>query len=84
MPRRPVDHHDHIARGECRERVYLDQTTPAGLVPCQRLCTRCGRVTARRDPAGMPWCGGEPVTADGVTREIAPGRWMSPTGPVAT
>ena len=47
----------------CRERYALNQSTPAGMLPCQRLCIRCGRVTARRDQNGMPWCGGELPTA---------------------
>lgn len=77
--------HDQLARSAppCRERVDLDQGIPAGLLPCQQMCARCGRVTARRDPDGMPWCGGDPVTVEQRTAEITPGRWMSPTGPVA-
>lgn len=60
--------HQHLAQGglACRERVDLDQSTPDGLLPSQRCCTRCGRVTARRDPDGLPWCGGEPVAEAGV------------------
>lgn len=53
-----------LAIPPCAEWYELDQHTPAGLRPAQKLCTRCGRVTARRDPAGLPWCGGEPVTVD--------------------
>lgn len=77
--------HDQLARSAppCPEREDLDQTTPAGLLPAQKMCTRCGRVTARRDAAGMPWCGGDPITADGVAGEIAPGRFIRPTGPLA-
>lgn len=51
----------------CRERFALDQNTPAGMRPCQACCIRCGRVTARRDPDGMPWCGGELPTPTGAT-----------------
>lgn len=46
----------------CRERYALDQRTPAGMTPCGACCIACGRVTARRDPDGMPWCGGNPPT----------------------
>lgn len=86
MPERPYrrrELHDHYARSRppCPERPDYDQSTPDGLRPCERLCARCGRVTARRDPAGMPWCGGDQITADGRTREIAPARWLSPLGP---
>jgi len=49
----------------CRERYALDQSTPEGLTPCQACCTLCGRATARRDPHGMPWCGGNPPTPTG-------------------
>lgn len=44
---------------QCRERYALNQATPAGMTPSSKLCLRCGRVTARRDADGWPWCGGE-------------------------
>lgn len=58
--------HQHLARHNlpCPERAGLDQSTPPGLLPAQTGCVRCGRVTARRAPDGMPWCGGEPITAE--------------------
>lgn len=46
----------------CKERFALDQHTPEGMPPCQKCCIACGRVTARRDENGMPWCGGNPPT----------------------
>lgn len=49
---------DGWAGPECVERSSLPQSTPAGSRPCQRMCVWCGRVTARRDFDGMPWCGG--------------------------
>lgn len=62
MPERPYrlrELHDHLARsgGPCPERAVLDQASAPGQ-PSQALCGRCGRVTARRDPDGRPWCGG--------------------------
>jgi hypothetical protein len=52
----------------CRERYALNQSTPAGMLPCQKLCILCGRVTARRDHDDMPWCGGElPTVPIGAT-----------------
>jgi hypothetical protein len=55
------DLHAHLARSglACPERRELDQSTPLGWVPCQQMCIRCGRVTARRNPLGLPWCGGQ-------------------------
>ena len=50
----------------CRERYALNQHTPAGMTPSQKCCIRCGRVTARRDCDGMPWCGGNPPTPTGA------------------
>jgi len=47
----------------CPERAGLDQSTPAGMRPAQKCCIRCGRVTARRDSEGLPWCGGLPIQA---------------------
>lgn len=66
MPERPYrtrELHDHYARSglPCPERRSLDQSTPDGQTPCQQMCARCGRVTARRDDQDMPWCGGQPV-----------------------
>ena len=46
----------------CKERYALDQHTPDGITPRGACCIRCGRVTARRDPDGMPSCGGTPPT----------------------
>lgn len=43
---------------QCRERYALDQSTPAGMPSNHKCCIVCGRVTARRDHDGMPWCGG--------------------------
>jgi hypothetical protein len=43
----------------CPERAALDQNTPNGMRPCQAMCIRCGRVTARRDSHGYAWCAGE-------------------------
>lgn len=67
---RKRDLHDHYARGAspCPERGLLDQTPPAGMRPCQKLCIRCGRVTARFDDQGLPRCDGihhGPVPASG-------------------
>lgn len=56
----------------CRERFALDQSTPAGMRPCQACCVRCGRVTARRDAEGLPWCGGNPPTPAAETKEHQP------------
>lgn len=50
----------------CPEYYVLDQRTPAGMTPCGACCIACGRVTARRDPDGMPWCGGNPPTTEGA------------------
>jgi hypothetical protein len=41
----------------CPERAHLDQDNPPGLV-VQKMCCRCGRVTARVDGDGLAWCGG--------------------------
>ncbi len=49
----------------CPQRHHLDQHTPPGHRPCQAMCVRCGRVTARRDGDGQPWCGGNPPTTEG-------------------
>lgn len=43
----------------CPEQAHLDQDTPKRMRPCQAMCTRCGRVTARRDVDGLAWCGGQ-------------------------
>jgi len=64
MPERPYrtrELHDHLVRSgaACPERAGLDQSTPWGLPPSQKMCVRCGRVTARRDAASLPWCGGD-------------------------
>lgn len=77
--------HAHLAAATppCPERAGVDQSTPAGLRPSQRMCHQCGRVTARRRLSGMPWCGGDPITAGQLTAEIAPARWLHPTGPLA-
>lgn len=52
----------------CPERERLAQGTPAGMLPCTRMCSRCGRITARRDEQGRPWCGGEAQTSEGSGR----------------
>jgi hypothetical protein len=77
--------HDHLVRstGPCPERAGLDQSTPAGMRPAQQMCTQCGRVTARRHPSGLPWCGGTPVTPAGRTVEIWPATWLPGHGPLA-
>lgn len=50
----------------CPIREHLDQRTPVGMRPQGALCTRCGRMTARRDENGLPWCGGSlPETTEG-------------------
>lgn len=41
----------------CLERQDLEQGNPPGLIG-QKLCVRCGRVTARVDDDGVAWCGG--------------------------
>jgi hypothetical protein len=87
VPERPYrrrELHDHLVRpvGPCLERAGFDQSTPDGLRPAQLMCTRCGRVTARRDEHGEPWCGGEPVTPGRRTAEILPGSWSRPDGPM--
>jgi hypothetical protein len=41
----------------CPERLHLDQSCVLG--PRQSMCIRCGRVTARKDTDGKPWCGGD-------------------------
>ena len=43
----------------CKERFALNQATPPGMTPRGACCIHCGRVTARRDEDGWPWCGGE-------------------------
>jgi hypothetical protein len=43
---------------ECPQRALLAQTVPE---PTTAMCVRCGRITARRDIDGMPWCGGSTV-----------------------
>lgn len=55
----------HFAAGglACRERVGLDHASPAGQ-PCQAMCVRCGRVTARRREDGYAWCGGAQALAE--------------------
>ncbi len=45
----------------CVEREQMDQSTPDGVRPNQKLCATCGRVTARRTSTGRPQCGGELV-----------------------
>lgn len=87
MPENPMrgrQLHDHLVRstGPCSERDGRDQGTPAGMRPAQMCCTRCSRMTARRDERGMPWCGGEPVTVEQRTAEIFPGRWCDEYGPL--
>ena len=59
-PHKRAPHGPSIPDGglPCKERFALSQSTPPGLLPCQKLCVRCGRVTARRDQQNMPWCGG--------------------------
>lgn len=69
MPENPYRHgqlYEHLARSAtaCPERAGLDQATPVGMRPAGKCCVRCGRVTARRDGRGMPWCGGQPVTPE--------------------
>lgn len=86
MPERHLrkrDLHDQLVRtgSACPERAGLDQKTPKGLRPSQQMCARCGRVTARRDETGLSWCGGEPVTVEQRTAEVAPGTWASSAGP---
>lgn len=49
----------------CPERERLPQGTPAGMPPCQAMCCHCGRVRARRDEQGRPWCGGTGPTNEG-------------------
>lgn len=65
---RKGDLYGHLVKstGPCPERAGLEQGTPPGLTPCQQCCIRCSRVTARRDQAGMPWCGGEYPTVEEV------------------
>lgn len=84
MPERPTrlgELHLHRVRNPapCPERDQLDQgARPEGYAwPCQVLCVRCGRVTTRRDPEGLPWCGGTVVTRDQRLAEIAPGRQVA-------
>lgn len=48
----------------CVERVDRGQSSPDGR-PRQAMCTRCGRVTARRDAEGLAWCGGTFEWLDG-------------------
>lgn len=48
----------------CPERQYLDQRPPAGMPPRVRMCSRCGRITARTQPDGRAWCGGQLPTAN--------------------
>jgi hypothetical protein len=53
----------------CPERMTLDQGYNLR-PPRQRMCGRCGRVTARLDHEGLAWCGGEyrrPVLVEDVT-----------------
>lgn len=69
--------HDHAVRAgqaspPCPQRADLDQDTPAGMRPCQKLCVACGRVTARRAVNGNPWCGGEPLTPEQLPADISP------------
>lgn len=56
----PQPHYLHIrADGWNITHGYaLDQRTPPGMTPRGACCILCGRVTARRDDQGMPWCGG--------------------------
>lgn len=88
MPERPYrtrELHDHLVRSAnaCQERAGLDQSTPTELLPAQQLCIRCGRVTARRNDAGLPWCGGDPVAPGQRLAEIWPGRPLTPNWPYA-
>jgi hypothetical protein len=54
----PVTGHGGLDGSPCPQRDTLAQGTPAGMLPCGAMCRRCGRVTARRDPDGRAWCGG--------------------------
>ena len=56
--RRPAGRGDGLRGAQCPERDRLIQVAPAGGPPFQRMCIRCGRVTARSDGDTMPWCGG--------------------------
>lgn len=51
--------HRSAAGLPCPEREGLDHDTPAGMRPSQKMCIRCGRVTARRGQNGYAWCGGQ-------------------------
>lgn len=56
--RRPPGRGQGLSGPECPERSRLVQANPGGGPPFQRMCLRCGRVTARSDGDGLPWCGG--------------------------
>lgn len=55
--RRPAGRGQGLTGSECPERRLLAQIQPEG-PPRVRMCVRCGRITARDDGDGMPWCGG--------------------------
>jgi len=55
--RRPPGRGQGLNGSECSERRLLVQFQPDG-APRVRMCMRCGRITARDDGDGTPWCGG--------------------------
>lgn len=56
-PARPAGRGQGLTAPPCPQRAELDQGY-ALRPPKQQMCVLCGRVTARRDNDGMPWCGG--------------------------
>jgi hypothetical protein len=54
---RPGRHRHGLMDPPCRERDHLPQLVEGN--PFHRMCVVCGRITAREDVDGLPWCGAE-------------------------
>jgi hypothetical protein len=61
------------AAAPCPEREELYQYLPEGARSGLKVCCTCGRVTARRDSAGLPRCSGEFVVGATCTDPLPRG-----------
>jgi hypothetical protein len=53
---RPPPNRHGVLDPACPERGRLPQLADGD--PHHRMCVVCGRITARQDSDGLPWCGG--------------------------